>query len=256
MKWKILKIMNEERKEEKVGQMKAILFDVDDTLYDQAQPTAAAYHLISQKPIDMGELLLVNTKYSCILFEKMRRQEAPLEELYIERAKNNMSEFGIAISDEEARLYQERYIQAQKEIYVSETMKAILDYCVEKGIFLGIITNGLSDHQREKIDILKLDRWIKKEHMLVSSDIGLEKPDKRLFDWAKEHMGLGELEPEDILYIGDSFDKDIVGAKGAGWKAIWYNRRNMAPTREDIIPDYIVRTDEELFELIRELEVA
>lgn len=234
--------------------MKAILFDVDDTLYDQAQPTAAAYHLISQQPIDMGELLLINSRHSCILFEKARRQEASMEQLYIERAKNNMREFGITISDEEAKLYQERYIQAQKEIYVSETMEKLLDFCVENGIFLGIITNGLSDHQREKIDTLKLDRWIKKEHMLVSSDVGVEKPDKRIFDWAKEHMGLGELDSKDILYIGDSFEKDMVGAKGAGWKAVWYNRRNMTPTCEDIIPDYIVKTDEELFKLIKEMK--
>ncbi len=233
--------------------MKAILFDVDDTLYDQAQPTAEAYHLISQKPIDMGELLLINTKYSCVLFEKARRQEAPMKQLYIERAKNNMSEFGITISDEEAELYQERYVQAQKEIHVSETIKKLLDFCVEKEIFLGIITNGLSDHQREKIDTLKLDRWIKKEHMLVSSDVGVEKPDRRIFDWAKEHMGLEKVAPEDILYIGDSFEKDVAGAKGAGWKAVWYNRRNMTPTCENIIPDYIVKTDEELFDLIKSL---
>lgn len=236
--------------------MKAILFDVDDTLYDQAQPIAAAYHLISQQPMDMGKLLLINTKYSCILFEKARCQEVPMEQLYIERAKNNMSEFGITISDEEAKLYQERYMQAQKEIYVSETMKKLLDFCVEKGIFLGIITNGLSDHQREKIDTLKLDRWIKKEHMLVSSDVGVEKPDRRLFDWAKEHMGLGEIDAEDILYIGDSFEKDIIGAKGAGWKTIWYNRRNMLPTCENVISDYIVKTDEELFDLVREMKIC
>ena len=233
--------------------MKAILFDVDDTLYDQAQPTAQAYRLISQQPIDMGELLLINSRHSCILFEKARRQETSMEQLYIERAKNNMREFGITISDEEAKLYQERYIQAQKEIHVSETMEKLLDFCVENGIFLGIITNGLSDHQREKIDTLKLDRWIKKEHMLVSSDIGAEKPDKRIFDWAREHMGLGEIDTEDILYIGDSFEKDIVGAKGAGWKAVWYNRRNMIQPCENVIPDYIVKTDEELFELIKEI---
>lgn len=233
--------------------IKAILFDVDDTLYDQAQSIAPAYYLISQQPMDMGELLSINAKNSSILFEKARRKEASMKQLYIERAKNNMSEFGIMISDEKANLYQERYMQAQKEIHVSETIEKVLDFCVEKGIFLGIITNGLSDYQREKIDILKLERWIKKEHMLVSSDIGIDKPDRRIFDWAKEHMGLGELEPEDILYIGDSFEKDVVGAKGAGWKAVWYNRRNMMPTCEDVIPDYIVKTDEELFESIKEM---
>lgn len=232
--------------------MKAILFDVDDTLYDQVQPLKAAYDLISQIPIDMGELLLMNTKYSCILFEKARSQKIPLKQLYIERAKNCMSEFGITISDEQASLYQERYIKAQKEICISKTIEELLNFCTKEGIFLGIITNGLSDHQREKIDTLNLERWIKKEHILVSSDIGVEKPDPKIFNYARQKMNLEIFNSDDIWYVGDSFSKDIVGAKGAGWKAIWYNRRNEKPTCKDIVPDYIVKTDEELFNLVKE----
>lgn len=233
--------------------MKAILFDVDDTLYDQVQPLKAAYKFILQTPIDLEKLLSLNTKYSGILFEKARRQKTPLKQLYIERAKSCMSEFGIEISDEQATLYQERYIQAQKEIQVSNTIEELLNFCIKKGIFLGIITNGLSDHQREKIETLNLERWIKKENILVSSDVGVEKPNAKIFHCARQKMQLEALPLDDIWYVGDSFQNDITGSKKAGWKAIWYNRRNEKPTCQDIIPDYIVKTDEELFRLVKKI---
>lgn len=49
--------------------------------------------------------------------------------------------------------------------------------------------------------------------------------------------------------MGDSFENDIAGAKGAGWKAVWYNHRGHEATG-DVMPDYIVRTEKELIVLL------
>ncbi len=42
--------------------------------------------------------------------------------------------------------------------------------------------------------------------------------------------------------MGDSYENDIEGAKGAGWNAIWYNHRNHRPTGS-AEPDYMVRSE-------------
>ena len=50
--------------------------------------------------------------------------------------------------------------------------------------------------------------------------------------------------------MGDSYENDIEGAKGAGWNAIWYNHRNHRPTGS-AEPDYMVRSEKELLELLK-----
>ena len=54
-----------------------------------------------------------------------------------------------------------------------------------------------------------------------SGRVGIEKPDRRIFDHAL--AVLGATRPG--IHIGDSWPADIAGALGAGWRAIWFGRR-------------------------------
>ena len=76
---------------------------------------------------------------------------------------------------------------------MSETMERLLDYCSEK-VELGIITNGPSAHQWNKVRSLQAERWIPHENIFVSGDVGAEKPDKKIFDHAKRMMKLEDAE--------------------------------------------------------------
>jgi HAD superfamily hydrolase (TIGR01549 family) len=57
--------------------------------------------------------------------------------------------------------------------------------------------------------------------VIDSGRVGIEKPDRRIFDHALE--ALGAVGPG--VHIGDSWPADVVGALGAGWRAIWFGRR-------------------------------
>jgi HAD superfamily hydrolase (TIGR01549 family) len=57
--------------------------------------------------------------------------------------------------------------------------------------------------------------------MIDSGRLGIEKPDRRIFDHAL--AALGATQPG--IHIGDSWPADIAGALGAGWRAIWFGRR-------------------------------
>ena len=48
--------------------------------------------------------------------------------------------------------------------------------------------------------------------------VGIEKPDPRIFEHTLAQLGA----PGPGIHIGDSWAADIVGARGAGWRAIWY----------------------------------
>jgi putative hydrolase of the HAD superfamily len=57
--------------------------------------------------------------------------------------------------------------------------------------------------------------------IIDSGRVGLEKPDRRIFDHAL--AVLGATRPG--IHIGDSWPADVAGALGAGWRAIWFGRR-------------------------------
>ena len=57
--------------------------------------------------------------------------------------------------------------------------------------------------------------------VIDSGRIGIEKPDRRIFDHTL--AVLGARGPG--IHIGDSWPADIAGALGAGWRGIWFGRR-------------------------------
>lgn len=83
---------------------------------------------------------------------------------------------------------------------------------------MGILTNGPSAHQRNKIHALGLTRWIPGEHIVVSGDIGVSKPELEAFRIYEKKCGIV---PKDTVMIGNNLIADIQGAEAAGWNALW-----------------------------------
>ncbi len=116
----------------------------------------------------------------------------------------------------------------------------------EEGYITGVITNGPAYLQNHKMQQSGLMEWI--DMLLVSGDIGIHKPDPRIYEIAAEKLGL---KPEECVYVGDHPINDIQGALGAGMKAIrmnfgwFYNQdlREDVPVITDIIEvDEVIKT--------------
>ncbi len=108
---------------------------------------------------------------------------------------------------------------------------------------LGLLTNGPTDMQWQKIDILGIAPLF--DVVVVSGDEGVHKPDRHIFDVLLARLGTS---PGETLYVGDSHAMDIVGAKSAEMCSVWVNREN----RRDIQG---IRPDVEITEItkLREL---
>ena len=230
-------------------QWKAILFDIDDTLYDLAQPFFMAYEKLykDQYQVDLNALFLRSRVRSDEVYGQAMRGEISMPEMYIYRFQNAFRDLGIEITDEEALKFQDTYAGCQREIFLTEEMKAIFDECKEK-VSLGIITNGPVGHQWDKVNDLGLCQWISKEHVLISEEVGIAKPDAAIFEMAMERMGI---EADEACFVGDSFACDITGAVNSGWSTIWFNRRNHKMPDHGVTPDYEVHSEEELRRLLR-----
>ena len=193
--------------------VKAVFFDFDDTL----QSRKGAYRLYCEdfltkyfpgiskqereKKLDeMEEHVDGGYKDREVYFPEMIalwhwENHPPLEELY--DSFNN--DFG-------------------KHVVLLDGAVDVLKKLKEKGYILGAVTNGVSSLQNTKLDTAGIRKLF--DVVVVSGDIGIYKPDRRIFDEAARRAGV---ENEKVLFVGDHPINDIKGALGAGMKAIRMN---------------------------------
>lgn len=231
--------------------MTTIIFDVDDTLYDQLTPFQQAFDAVFNDPsIPLEELFKYSRIYSDEVFQQSEDGTITKLEMQIYRIRKAMEHFNQQITDEQAIKFQQTYQQYQSQLQLDPRMKEALDWCVEQQVQIGIITNGPAEHQWKKVNCLQLEKWVPKEYIFVSGDLGIAKPDIRVFQQVEQAM---QLEKETTYYIGDSYFNDIIGAKRAGWKAIWVNRRNHPTESEEFLPDYLIDNNTNVKQLLLSL---
>lgn len=229
--------------------MIGLVFDVDDTLYEQIVPFENAYKSLFDMDIDMEKFYLLSRYYSDVKFEASRNGEMTMDEYHIYRIQEAAKDLDVFLTDEQALNMQKEYKKNQQKLQMSDITINILKLARKNNVKLGIITNGLSEHQWSKIEALGVERWIDKENIIVSGDYSINKPDVRIFEIMQEKLQL----PIDYLYyIGDLLENDIVGANNAGWKAIWINRyKKKLPENVDIYK--IAENNGKLFEIIKKI---
>lgn len=226
-----------------------LVFDVDDTLYEQIVPFENAYKSLFDIDIDMEKFYLLSRHYSDVKFEASRNSEMTMDEYHIYRIQEAARDLGVFLTDEQALNMQKEYKKNQQKLQMSNITISILELAKENNVKLGIITNGPSEHQWSKVKVLGVEKWVDKENIIVSGDYRINKPDVRIFEIMKEKL---KLPNHSLYYIGDSLENDIVGATNAGWKAIWINRyKRKSPENVNIYK--IAKNNDELFEIIKEI---
>ncbi len=89
---------------------------------------------------------------------------------------------------------------------------------------VAVITNGDSHQQRQKLVATGLRSHL--AHVTTSAEVGHAKPDPRIFRIACERAGVT---PTDAVHIGDSLSSDYEGALAAGMRAILIVRGDRDP---------------------------
>lgn len=89
---------------------------------------------------------------------------------------------------------------------------------------LGVITNGPSALQRQKLHDTGLAPLL--ETIVVDTEEGWPKPDARIFARAAERVGI---DPGELVFVGNSPDDDVAGARAAGWVSVWFGDDGPAP---------------------------
>lgn len=118
----------------------------------------------------------------------------------------------------------------------------------DRGCSIGLISDvawGLpSEYPLRDIRHFRLEGFF--DDMIFSSDVGLRKPNPRLFKMAMFNLGASK---EDSMYVGNSLQADVKGAKSVGMRAVLKKSGFFQPD-DTIVPDHTVDDWKELDELL------
>jgi 2-haloalkanoic acid dehalogenase type II len=104
----------------------------------------------------------------------------------------------------------------------------------------------LSNIDRDDIQSAIHHNGLSFENMITSEDVKSYKPRPEMFQKALKTYNLN---PTEVLHVGDSLTSDVAGAQRAGIKVAWINRKNKV-LPQNVSPDYVVRSLEELIPLL------
>ncbi|MBO0996733.1 noncanonical pyrimidine nucleotidase, YjjG family [Bacillus sp. SD075] len=226
-----------------------ILFDADDTLLDFGVSEKKALHeafLEFGVPRGAEDYTGCYQEISEVLWRDLEQGLIDLTNLGVERFRRLFLKHGLDINaDAFSRTYLEHL---GKEIHL---VPGAFEVCEKLGgCRLAIITNGFTTVQKARIGGSPLCNTF--ETLIVSQEVGVQKPDRGIFDYAFSKLKITD--KSKALIVGDSLTSDIQGGLNYGMDTCWYN-----PHQKDnnlgIKPTYEIRTLADLLEIVGSKEV-
>ena len=261
--------------------IKAVLFDLDDTLLWDERSVDEAFHAtceIAKKktgvdPHKLEEAVRREARSLYASFETFPFTQNiginPFEGLWGDFRKGEAEGFrqlekivpyyrseswtrglkSLGIEDEQlgAELG-ERFPQERRaRSYVYEETYEVLENLQGRYSLL-MLTNGSPDLQQEKLDrVPQLVSYF--DHIMISGNYGYGKPDPRLFQEAMKLLGTA---PQETIMVGDKLTTDVQGANASGITSVWINRRGMKADG-DIKPTFEITSLRDLHDVLQQL---
>lgn len=194
--------------------IKAVIFDLDDTLISEKEYIRSGFKVVSDK---ISSDFNLDAKYI-------------YEIIYSEFEVDSKNVFNRTLDKLEVE-YEIEYIKELINTYRNHTpsiklyddAKYIIEKLYSKGIKLGIITDGYAVTQRNKLNVLNIEKYF--DHIIVTDELGREywKPHKKSYELMKLKLNL---DYEEMIYVGDNISKDFVTANKLGMHTVMINRED------------------------------
>lgn len=200
----------------------AVLFDLDDTLLDTDTAwRRGVAHLVAQRAAAAVPEEAAAAAWDAAFphwFERYLRGQISLADSRIGRIREWADALGLAVPPGAELAWFDTFVEGYRQGWVlfpdaRPTLAALA------GLHRGLVTNGDSTLQRQKVAALALDPVL--DVVLVSSEVGQPKPEPAIFLAAAGQLGV---DPQQCLMVGDRLDRDVSGALAAGMQAAWLRR--------------------------------
>lgn len=205
---------------------KFIYFDLDDTLLDHKSAEKSALgdiheHFNCFRETSIEDLIKAYGRVNRHQWKLYSEGEVSREELQRNRFQLTLEELGLdgsrysEIGTEYMSFYRNhwQWIQGAEEAFQD----------IRRQYETGILTNGFSETQKAKFE--RFDLYSQTSKLVISEDVGHLKPHPKIFEYA---TGLTGYDADEILYIGDSYNSDVIGGTSYGWNVAWYTSNGEA----------------------------
>lgn len=188
--------------------LKAIVFDMDDTLYGEKEYVRSGYQKIAE--------VIPGVENAADKLWNLFEEKKPAIDVLLKQEQIHSEDV------KQACLYAYRY--QIPDIHLYDGVKEMLEEFRKKGLKLGIITDGRSEGQRAKLQVLDLEAMV--DYIIVTDELGgpeFRKPNPIAFEKMKAMLNV---EYEQMCYIGDNIRKDFIAPEQLGMKAIWFRNKD------------------------------
>ncbi len=238
--------------------LKAILFDLDDTLIDWSGFTLEWEALESQHLRNVFDFLKLECEFQLYNDEYTRRvRDAWVEARNTLRAPHLgrlLIDSAVAIGagvdsiDMAACLDAYGWSMVQDTLLFPEVLE-MLQVLTDRGLKMGIVTNSFHPITVRDLEITAhgLADFFP-DCRVTAADVGYLKPHPEIFEHALRKLGVTA---DEAVFVGDNAVADIAGAQGAGMYAIQRRVRGRIPATSGlVVPDAVVYSLTELPEIL------
>lgn len=199
---------------------KAVIFDLDDTLYDYASLNESAIKKVADF---LREKHHVDFARFNDAFSKARKETKEVlgdigashnRMLYFQKTLECLS---LNPVEDALTMYETYWGYMLNNMRLSQGALELLDFCKSKSLKIGICSDLTAHIQHRKLQKLGITTYI--DAIVTSEEAGREKPSSQMFSMILSKLGVS---PSEALYIGDSYKKDVLGAEKMGIQAVWY----------------------------------
>ncbi|WP_314344944.1 pyrimidine 5'-nucleotidase [Haemophilus parahaemolyticus] len=218
-----------------------VLFDADETLFSFNSYLGLTAMLkrygIDFTREDYDAFQAVNK----LLWVAYQNNEITAEDIQMRRFAKLSKQTGV----NQIQLNQELMAEMAK---VSKPLDGVMEMleALYLEVKMGIITNGFTELQQQRLQNTQTERFF--EMVVVSEQIGVAKPDRKVFDYAFSLMD--DLDKTKILMVGDTLASDILGGYNSGIDTCWFNHANLVNDTK-IQPTYEIKDIRELVKIVK-----
>jgi putative hydrolase of the HAD superfamily len=213
----------------------AVFFDLDDTLVDHRHASHAAVagvrdRFVALQARELEAMVAENDRLVEALHAEVGLGRRTADHARIERYRQLFAFAGAtaapASAAAAAELHRRIYQASRRAIPGAVALLAAL----QGRATIAIVTNNTVAEQTEKLTTFNLAPYV--DALITSEEVGAAKPGQAIFDHA---LARCDCPAEAAVMVGDSWHNDIEGARRAGIRAVWFNRRG-TPIPDPAVP--------------------
>jgi putative hydrolase of the HAD superfamily len=201
-----------------------IFFDLDNTLWDFERNSGETLnelyhkHRLDELGVSTPEYFIhIYQERNAMMWEQYRLGKIDKETLRTKRFEFTFWDMGLEPDLAPPQLAEDYISMSPKKNYLFPHAHEVLAYLQQKYV-LHIITNGFQEAQYIKLDAADLSKYF--SEIIISEHTGFKKPDVHIFHYS---AAKANAKANECLMVGDGLEVDVIGAKNAGWDAVFFN---------------------------------